>query len=926
LLLLALSFPLARWGDGGERPSRTPQGYYAQLTEAFLAGQLHLKQVPDPRLAALANPYAGEQGVPRPWDVSYYQNRFYLYFSAAPVLLFFAPVRLLTGYYLPDGYGTAFFGLVGFGVGAWFLLRQQRRLLPALADCWVIAGLGVWCFSSHAHALTHFGSIYMVPINAAFACLAAAIACFQLAWENPGRLRWLVAGGLAWGLAVACRPNYLFSLAGLPVFLAGVWLRNRSLPPGRRSRLFTLGLAAGLPVCLVGVALMAYNWARFGSVTEFGASYQLLAGDQRNFAQLDVGRIPVTILPTLTRPMQFSTYFPYVLPANEGVLWSSPLLLALLALPALWQSRRPEERGFWRVTGGAILVAGLANFTTVCMLLTQEFRYSIDYLPPLVLLAVLVTWRLVHPSAGPQSGWARARRAALGLATAVTLLHALALEVVILDLPRRAPTTARWLNYPTHWAELAAGYRYGPLRMTGRLPALSPGTALPLVVTARGRDVLYARYPAPGQIQFGFFHAGAGGPESLPIEFDPSRQHVFEFDLGSLYPPREHPLFAGRAPREIKILQKRVRVTVDGQVALDGFCDFYPSHPLDVRIGENPNGLVTGSVRLARAGFTVERLGLSALPPAAAHPLKPVRLELVFPPFVHFKREPLVSTGHSGAGDLLYVIFSGPDKLQFAHDSWGAGSIESRVVTYEPGRAYTLEVDMGSLQPHPAGTWAPGRLQVQLDGNVVLSTSRPFHASSATELAFGYNATESTAAYPLFTGQIRKITPVDALGEPATQYGALRCSVQFPADSRGSQEPLLLTGRTGAADAVYVIYAEDGTVRFGYDHWGVGGPLGEPVTLDRSQAHEVEISLGSLWPPLGDDAAWGGLAHDRRRELLETVTVRIDGRTVLQHRGAAHPSRPEEIAIGANPVGASTCGPVFTGRILSSSRTPPVGP
>lgn len=861
--------------------------------------------------------------MPRPWDISYYQNRFYLYFSAAPVLLFFAPVRLLTGYYLPDGYATTCFGLAGFGLGAWFLLRQQRRLLPALADRWVIAGLGVWCFSSHAQALSHFGSIYMVPINAAFACLAAAIVCCQLAWEQPGRLRWLTAGGLAWGLAVACRPNYLFSLGGLLVFLLGVWWQNRLLPQERRHPLFTLGLAAGLPVLLIGGAMMAYNWARFGSVTEFGVSYQLLAGDQRNFASLAAGRLPLTILPTLLRPINYSTYFPFALPGTEGILWSSPLLLVLLALPWLWFGRPADERGFWRVTGSALLLAGVGNFATVCMLLTQEFRYHVDYLSAFVLLTVLAAWRLI---AGLPSLGGQVTRVVLGLAFAITLFHAAALNFVIIDLPQRAPAVARWLNYPGHWAEQAVGYRYGPLRMIGRLPPQAAGTAVPLVVTGRGQDVLYARHTGPGQIQIGFFHAGAGGPESPPIDFDPTQPHVFEIDLGSLYPPREHPLFTGRDPREVKILRKRVRVTVDGRVTLDGFCDFYPSHPFDVRIGENPAGLVTGPIRPTRPGFTVERLGLSTLPPVASHPLKPVRLELVFPPFVHFKREPLVSTGHAGAGDLLYVIFTGPNQLRFAHDSWGAGSIESRLVAYEPGRIYTLEVDLGSLHPLPAGAGAQGPLRIQLDGHSILSTSRPFHPSEATELAFGYNATESTAAYPLFTGQIRKITALDALAEPAPQYGTLRGSVEFPADLRGSQEPLLVTGRTGAADVVYVAYAADGTLRFGYDHWGVGGPLSEPLALDRNQPHEVEISLGSLWPPLDDDVAWSGLAVERRRELLASVTIKVDGHLVLQHQGAAHPSRAGEIALGANPVGASTCGPVFTGRFLRSERIPPGSP
>jgi hypothetical protein len=922
LALLGASFPWAQWHSGPSRLSREPNGYYAELTQAFLAGQLHLKAKPDPQLEALANPYAGEQGVPRPWDVTYFNHRFYLYFGTPPVFLFFAPVRLISGLYLPDGLGTVFFGLVGFGLGAWLLLRLQARLFPLLGENWVVAGLAVWCLASHAQLLSHSYVVYPVPINGAFACLMAALACCLRAWENPGRVRWLVLGGLAWGLAIACRPNYLFSLGGLLAFLLGALLRNQGLPAGQRRSAIGIVLATGVPVLLVGVALAAYNWVRFHRITEFGTTYMLMAGDPRHL-QLFPGHFWKGLPNMLWLPVDYSPYFPFAFPLGKGMLPTSPILLVILALPGLWFFSRPEERIFWRVGGTALLLTAAGNLLSISMLQTQEYRYTVDYLPATVLLAVLIGWSLVQTLSSSATGRARAGRLVLALALGVTLLHGVANNLAFVNLSQGAPVLSRWLDYPTHWIETALGYRYGALRLRGRLPAQAPGTILPVVVTGRGNDVLYVRYPGPDQIQFGFFHAGAGGPESVPFPLDLGQEHVFEIDLGSLYPPPEHPLFAGRSEREIKNLRQRVRVTVDGQVALDGACDFYPTHPGDLYIGENPWGILTRSARMDPSGFAVERLGLPTRPPAAAYPLKPVRLELTFPPFANFKKEPLISTGRLDAGDLLYVNYVGPNQLRLAHDSWGGGGIESWIVTYEPGRVYTLEVDMGSLHPHPAGARFPGRLQIRLDGVSIMDTTRPFHASDATELAFGYNAMKSTAAYSVFTGQIRKITSIDTLATPPQEYGVLRCAVQFPVGRINRAEPLAVSGRTGAGDFIYVVYSGDDTIRLGYDHWNSGGPLTDPIRLNYQETHLLEISMGSLLPPVGNDAAWGNLPPDARRQLAETITVKLDGRVVLNHPSTAYPAQPDEVAVGTNPIGGSTCDPLFTGRILSSERVPP---
>src|SRR5690606_5271289 len=57
------------------------------------------------------------------------------------------------------------------------------------------------------------------------------------------------------------------------------------------------------------------------------------------------------------------------------------------------------------------------------------------------------------------------------------------------------------------------------------------------------------------------------------------------------------------------------------------------------------------------------------------------------------------------------------------------------------------------------------------------------------------------------------------------------------------------TGTPGAADFFYVQYLDERTIRLGFDHWGLGGPLSEPISIEPGEEQEIVIHFGSLLPP-----------------------------------------------------------------------------
>jgi hypothetical protein len=141
-------------------------------------------------------------------------------------------------------------------------------------------------------------------------------------------------------------------------------------------------------------------------------------------------------------------------------------------------------------------------------------------------------------------------------------------------------------------------------------------------------------------------------------------------------------------------------------------------------------------------------------------------------------------------------------------------------------------------------------------------------------------------------------------------YGAVEMSVDFPYGVIGTQEPLVVTGVTGAGDFVYVRYADANHVVIGFDHWGIGGIVGKPFEVDYGQTHRLVISFQALYPP-------GSVLHNS-----DLVRVLLDGKTALEGRFVCHPSAEDRVRIGTNPIGGSTCGPAFSGRILSVERFP----
>ena len=428
--------------------SLDPSGdYYNLMVQGFCAGQLNLKREVPPELAALSNPYdpvASSRS--RVLDMSYYKGKLYLYYGVTPVLVLFWPYVTLTGRYLSQKDAAVIFCAAGFLASAAIFWSLWRRYFAQVSVATVAAGtLGLGLATGIPFLLARC-DVYEVCISCGYAFSMLALAAIWKALREQRREGWwLAAASLAYGLAVAARPSLLFGAVILMVPVVRAWRERREAR--------VLLIAAMAPIMIIGLGLMLYNTLRFDHPFEFGWRYAL-AGDRLS-----------TVRPFSLRYLWFhfrvyflglarwSGRFPFVhditvppVPVGHGrvehpfgVLTNIPLVwlaLVLLLVPLLRDDRLAEMRSTlgWFLAAVALLFG--TGALTMNLFFAASFRYEVEFLPSLVLLAVigiLSLERALAPSSGAglvrQPVWRRTARWGWGLLLSASVMFNLLVSV-----------------------------------------------------------------------------------------------------------------------------------------------------------------------------------------------------------------------------------------------------------------------------------------------------------------------------------------------------------------------------------------------------------------------------------------------------------------------------------------------------------------
>lgn len=151
------------------------------------------------------------------------------------------------------------------------------------------------------------------------------------------------------------------------------------------------------------------------------------------------------------------------------------------------------------------------------------------------------------------------------------------------------------------------------------------------------------------------------------------------------------------------------------------------------------------------------------------------------------------------------------------------------------------------------------------------------------------------------------------------RLGPVRLRAQFPAGHQGEIEPLVVTGSAEYCDFLLVQYLGTGWIRFVLMHIGYPDVASAPIEVGVNRPHDIEIDLGSLYPPLAHPF-FEPFSRGERRLIKRAVRVTVDGQPVFTTQQDFHDASPSRVHVGENPLAPLYTGPRFSGTITNVRR------
>jgi hypothetical protein len=456
----------------------------------------------------------------------------------------------------------------------------------------------------------------------------------------------------------------------------------------------------------------------------------------------------------------------------------------------------------------------------------------------------------------------------------------------------------------------------GPIEVRFLLPYGKSGASEPIVATG---------HPQAGVIVFVMMldrqHVAIGADvwgtlyKSGPLETDYSQMHTLVVSDSALY-PQKNPAVMSLPPQEVDRLRHELRVELDGSVAIEASCYAYEAGPSEIYVGSAPFGST------AAAKFTGEFIDSRRLPIPRLVGMPwgdRAHLDLRFPTDRAGETESLLTFKSEQAIQSYSATYVSPRRLRITAS--GPDGAARQAAEFDADMA--AEHTMSFIPSEPADGKGSFDLSCEFDGQHILGGTKPRVLAVYPQLSSGVNLFAAHSAQNRFSGPELNLafTSDGTPSGPAEQFGPVHMIVMLPNQRTGRHEPILATGRTGAGDLIYILYEDRQHIRIGFDHWGVGGKLSEPIEVDYSDPHEFWILEGALFPDIGNNELWAGTPAAMRSRLKSLVAVVVDGKTVISEASATYPSTIEQVTMAKNGIGASTADAEFSGILRYAERT-----
>lgn len=380
---------------------------YQELARSLDMGTVELvENVADARLLEKENPYDTialmAEGIPYAMDYAYYNGKYYEYFGIVPELLFYYPYHKLKNADLPN-YKAVYGFFIIFVIGVFLTTSGWiKRYVKSIPYFFFIALNVATVLCANFVYLAARPDIYNVPIMGAVACTFMGIGLWlhgMSASKRAAKIAAYAAGSLFMALVAGCRPQLLLiSTIAILWFMLESGLRNRKL---FSKKTIWETVAFCVPYMLVAMVVCWYNYARFGNILDFGATYSLTTNDM-NHRGFNFSRLLRSLYCFLFQPATVNTDFPFLQPSTVtgdymgrfmseytygGILVANTFFLSiwLWVFKGIKKADRTVKGTVAVLIAGAVIIAAFdANAAGVL------YRYTCDFAPAFVLAAVVL--------------------------------------------------------------------------------------------------------------------------------------------------------------------------------------------------------------------------------------------------------------------------------------------------------------------------------------------------------------------------------------------------------------------------------------------------------------------------------------------------------------------------------------------------------
>lgn len=350
---------------------------YQRLGDALIRGHTWLDLPVDPQLANMPNPYSfydrtelvQQHGMQYFWDHAYYDGHYYCYFGVVPVALLFVPFQLLTGEWMPTWLALGVFFALASLFGTLLVRTLAQKYFPniSLGIMWLSTiGLGL---GTNLFTYARRSDFYGIPITAAIAFVFAGLWFWLKSKRENGTVSipLVAAGSFSMALLLGTRPQFLAAwVLAFPIFWDEIF-HHRTLF-SRKGLGATIG--AIVPFAVVAAPTLAYNYARFHSLLNFGQSYNLTGYDM-TARHASPYLMPKVLFNALFQPISTRSEFPFITmvdtyveapnePSLGGYFAVAPI--AIFALFVWIVRRRLTNHKAWGIAVTAVTAACIVVF------------------------------------------------------------------------------------------------------------------------------------------------------------------------------------------------------------------------------------------------------------------------------------------------------------------------------------------------------------------------------------------------------------------------------------------------------------------------------------------------------------------------------------------------------------------------------------